>query len=327
MNRTQLFVLLLLTATGLSAQDGVGIAPFYGGRMAAVSLTFDDGLIDQYTLVYPQLKQRGLRATFAVIGSKVGGMMRSSQDRRDGTVGTPTMSWAMLRQLAQDGHEISNHGWEHRAVTRLSGESLRREIQHNDTVIYEQTGHFPRSFVYPGNNKNDETVAFCEQDRVGSRTFQISLGSKRDSVWLRQWIDELVDKGQWGVTMTHGIIRGYDHFADPQVLWSFLDDLTARQAQLWVAPFCEVAAYVHERDHVQLTVTRNGRQLTVTPSTTLDARIFHQPLTLVVRGMVTKAVQQGTQLPVSQRQDSSYIDFLPHHGNIHITIRQSDTYE
>lgn len=50
----------------------VTIAPYYGGRQAALSLTFDDGLLDQYTLAFPQLKSRGLKATFAIIGSKVG---------------------------------------------------------------------------------------------------------------------------------------------------------------------------------------------------------------------------------------------------------------
>lgn len=70
----------------------VTIAPYYGGRQAAISLTFDDGLLDQYTLAFPQLKSRGLKATFAIIGSKVGGIIRSKQDRIDHTDGTPVIT-------------------------------------------------------------------------------------------------------------------------------------------------------------------------------------------------------------------------------------------
>ena len=53
------------------AQIQVSIAPYYQGRQAALSLTFDDGLMDQYTLARTELNKRGLRATFAVIGSKL----------------------------------------------------------------------------------------------------------------------------------------------------------------------------------------------------------------------------------------------------------------
>ena len=307
----------IATAT---AQVQVSVAPYYGGRLAALSLTFDDGLEDQFTLAAPQLNQRGLKATFAIVGSKVGGVMRSKQDRADGTDGTPVMTWDMIRQLQREGHEIASHGWQHRGVTRLSKEELRHEVQRNDTVIYEQTGLFPRSFVYPGNSKSEEAVAFCEQGRVGSRTFQVSVGSRRDTTWLRRWVDGLIEKREWGVAMTHGIARGYDHFRDPQVLWSFLDDMVARQDELWVAPFSDVAAYVRECRSVQLSVTQQGQLLTVTPTTALDARLFSHPLTLVVKGVVSEAVQHGVSLPVSQRQGNSLIDFHPHHGTIQITI-------
>ena len=96
--RLLLFIVSSLLFSPVVAQ--VSIAPYYGGHQAALSLTFDDGLEDQYTLAWPELKKRGLRATFAIIGSKVGGIMQSKQDRIDGTNGTPTMTWDMLRELA-----------------------------------------------------------------------------------------------------------------------------------------------------------------------------------------------------------------------------------
>ena len=105
------FIAMLLCITGIHGQQ-VSITPYYGGRQAALSLTFDDGLEDQYTLAFPELKRRGLKATFAIIGSKVGGIMRSKQDRIDGTNGTPVMTWEQLREMAADGQEIASHGWE-----------------------------------------------------------------------------------------------------------------------------------------------------------------------------------------------------------------------
>jgi hypothetical protein len=43
-----------------------------------LSRTFDDGIQDQYTLAYPELKKSGLRATFGIIGSKVGGTIKAT---------------------------------------------------------------------------------------------------------------------------------------------------------------------------------------------------------------------------------------------------------
>ena len=311
-------MLTLLAATCWQAKaQQVSVAPYYGGRQAALSLTFDDGRLDQYTLAYPELRKRGLRATFAIIGSKVGGVMRSKQDRAEGTDGTPCMTWDMLREMAANGMEIPSHGWSHQAVTRLDKETLRREVQHNDTVIYEQTGRFPRTFFYPGNAKNDACVSFCEQDRVGSRTFQVSIGSKRDTMWLYRWVEALIETGKWGVGMTHGIARGYDHFKDPKVLWALLDYLVERQHRIWVAPFCEVAAYVKERQHTRLDVRRADGRLLVKPTCTLDARLFLQPLTLVVEGDAPlHAMQDGRELEVSRQDGVALVDFNPHGGVI-----------
>lgn len=306
---------LLTTAAVCDAQPTVGIAPYRGGRLAAVSYTFDDGLQDQYTLARPELNRRGLRATFAIIGSKVGGVMHSKQDRKDGTDGTPCMTWDMVRQLAADGHEIASHGWEHKAVTRLTPDQLRHEVQRNDSAILTETGRRPRTFVYPGNAKTDETIAFCEQDKVGSRTFQTSIGSKRDTTWLRQWVEGLVEQGAWGVGMTHGIARGYDHFENPQVLWAHLDYIAARQDEVWVAPLCEVAAYVKERENTELQVSTAADSLTVRPACTLDPLLFRQPLTLMLgSGLWQQARQDGQPLTVYRHRGQTLVDIDPHGG-------------
>jgi hypothetical protein len=48
------FSVTLLAAMSVQAMaQQVSVAPYYGGRLAALSLTFDDGLQDQYTLAFP----------------------------------------------------------------------------------------------------------------------------------------------------------------------------------------------------------------------------------------------------------------------------------
>ena len=319
LNRIRLIALFSYVFVCINGQERISVASYYHGRQAAVSYVFDDGLEEHFTMVFPELKKRGLRATFAIIGSKIGGFMHSSQDKKNGSNGTPCMTWEMLRQLTAEGYELSNHGWEHKNVTRLNDEELRYEVQHNDTIIYENTGYFPRTYCYPGNRTTSEAVAFCEQNRVGTRTFQMSIGSKRDSVWLREWIDTLITRGEWGVGMTHGITEGYDHFSDPQVLWHHFEYVSKLQNKLWVAPFCEVAAYIRERDNVQLEIKETGDSIIITPTSTIDSHLFTQPLTLILQGItIRNAEQKGHALTIYKKDGKQLIDFNPYAGDIHL---------
>ncbi len=322
-----LIIIFAIVELSISAQPlTVRVAPYYQGRKAALSLTFDDGLQEHYTLLRQELNSRGLRATFAIIGSKVGSMMRSSQDKAMGISGTPCMTWQMIQQLAADGHEIGSHGWEHKNVTKLPAEQLRYEVQHNDSIIMMHTGRFPMSYFYPGNQKDSVTIAFCERNRVGSRTFQTSIGSKRDTLWLRQWVDGLVEKRKWGIGMTHGITTGYDHFTDPQILWSFLDYVVACQNNLWVAPFSEVAAYICERDNIELRVNQKDDHVEICPVSTLCPNTYHQPLTLIITGSsVRLAKQNGHKLHVYQKNGLQMVDFQPTDGTILLKVAASPT--
>ncbi|MBR1447810.1 MAG: polysaccharide deacetylase family protein, partial [Prevotella sp.] len=287
-----------------------------------MTYTFDDGLQDQYTLAFPELRKRGLKATFAVIGSKVGGIVRSSQDKAMGITGTPTMTWDMLREMAADGQEISSHGWEHKNVTKLSADQLRFEVQHNDTMIYMQTGHFPRTYFFPGNRRDSVALTFCQQERVGCRTAQIAIGSKHDSTWLNHWVDGLIARGEWGVGMTHGIATGYDHFSDPKVLWSHWDYITAHQDRVWVATFHDVAAYMAERDNAILSISTHPGVLIVNVTCTLSSSLYNVPLTLVINQEAgVCSVRQGNHnLPIYCRNGKTLVDIDPHGGAIEIGV-------
>lgn len=314
--------LLLASATQLSAQTSVGIAKYKGNRAAAISYTFDDGLLEQYTELFPVLQKYGLKATFCVNGNTIDRYERMIEtgDTTDMLVREkPRTTWAMLRKMSNDGQEITSHGWAHTNVKKIDGEALRYELEHNDSVIYRHTGRYPRTFFYPGNAKSPEKVAYCERGRVGTRTRQVSLGSKRNAQWLRAWTDSLIAKGEWGIGMTHGISRGYDHFPRPQIFFDHLAEVSRRQDSIWVGTFRAVCAYTKERDNVKITVREQKRKITVTPTMTLDAQLFDEPLTLVIDCPVASAMQGGKPLTVVRHGGKSLVDFLPAGGDITLT--------
>ena len=57
-----IFLLLYVPLESIAADDEevkVSIAQYRGGRDAAISYTFDDGLLEQYTLVFPEKEYKG----------------------------------------------------------------------------------------------------------------------------------------------------------------------------------------------------------------------------------------------------------------------------
>lgn len=311
--------LCVLFCSNLSfgADRKVYVAPYKHDKACAVSYTFDDGLAEHYTLAAPQLERRGFRGTFFINGSKVNKDERHIRD-------TARVTWPQLREMARNGHEISNHGWAHRNFAKFPLPVLKEDILKNDSAIYVNVGVMPRTFAYPNNTKQGEAMEFVVQNRVGTRIKQRSVGSKRTARDLEKWVNTLIKTGDWGVGMTHGLTYGYDAFRNPQPLWQHWDWVKANEDKIWVGTFREVAAYMKEREAVRLTVTEKKNKLHITPRLELDKELFTEPLTMVVEGGEMKKVtaRQGRKkLPVQLRAGKALFDFNPFGGEIIVTIR------
>ena len=305
--------------SGFSSGAGwnVSVAKYRHDKVCAISYTFDDGLAEHYTLAAPQLEQRGFRGTFFINGSKVNKDERHIKD-------TTRVTWPQLKEMAEKGHEISNHGWAHRNFAKFPFEVLKEDILKNDSAIYAHVGVMPRTYAYPNNTKQGEAMAFVARNRVGTRLKQRSVGSKRTARDLEKWMETLIKTGDWGVGMTHGLTYGYDAFGNPQRLWEHWEQVKANEDKIWVGTFHEVVSYLKEREAIRLTVTEKKNKLHVVPELPLDKELFTEPLTMVVEGGTMKKVsaRQGKKkLSVQLRSDKAFFDFDPFGGEIIVTIR------
>ena len=299
------------------ADWNVSVAKYRHDKVCAISYTFDDGLAEHYTLAAPQLEQRGFRGTFFINGSKVNKDERHIKD-------TTRVTWPQLKEMAEKGHEISNHGWAHRNFAKFPFEVLKEDILKNDSAIYAHVGVMPRTYAYPNNTKQGEAMAFVARNRVGTRLKQRSVGSKRTARDLEKWMETLIKTGDWGVGMTHGLTYGYDAFGNPQRLWEHWEQVKANEDKIWVGTFHEVVSYLKEREAIRLTVTEKKTKLHVVPELPLDKELFTEPLTMVVEGGTMKKVsaRQGKKkLSVQLRSDKAFFDFDPFGGEIIVTIR------
>lgn len=301
--------LSLLMLTACTQVHDVRVTPYQGDRQAAISFTFDDGMLCHYTDIAPALEQNGFRGTFWIIGANM--------DREE--PGYPWMTWQQVAELSERGHEMSNHSWNHPDLTKLTPEQLAWEVSYCDSVLEAVTGSRPRTFCYPYNAMSPEVVAYCSQNRVGTRTTQQAQGqveSHQTADSLTAWLHRVIGQREWGVTMTHGTTYGWDLWNEPEVLYNFFAEVREASDSVWVAPFADVAAYIEERDHLLLSWTSNGSALVLTPSLNqLDPTLFDQPLTFRIDGTfgdVTPVAQQGTtKLEVKNLGTYLLVDAIP----------------
>lgn len=298
-----------------SSDNPVYIAKYKNGKACAISYTFDDGLKEHYTLIAPRLAKIGFKGTFWVWAKCI--------DNDSFSLGKPRMTWTELQEMSAQGHEISSHSWSHPNLTRLSPEMLKFEIEKNDTLIFEKLGKMPRTFCYPGNAFNDAVVQAASKNRVGTRISQFAVGSKSTAESLNKWVNELVEKGEWGVTMTHGITYGYDSFPDPSVLWNHLEKVKLQADKIWVGTFKEIAAYIKERENIQLDIIERRGSIIITPHLSLKNELFNEPLTMVIKKegvRKVKAKQRKKKLSTRVAQDKVLLNFNPNGGTIEVKI-------
>ncbi len=291
------------------------VAKYKGDKTAAISYTFDDGLAEHFSLVFPAFEKLGFKGTFWINGRA----LSDTAFQR----GIPRVTWKQLKKMAKRRHEISSHGWAHRNITKLSLEELRYELQHNDTAIFLITGVFPRTFCYPGNAKNDNVIAVVESDRIASRTHLFDVGGKITDENLEKQIAELVANGNWCVTMTHGITYGYDCFFDANVLWRHLQKVKAQEDKIWIGTFAEVAAYMKERQNFTFETKKTDNGFIISPHLSLNKNLFTEKLTMVFEMQVTTkiTVKQGNKkLKTKALPGKILFDIDPSGGTIDVKL-------
>ena len=102
------------------------------GDARVVSLTFDDGPNAQATpAILDVLRQEGVLATFFVLG-------RHAE------------RWpALVRRVADEGHQLGNHGYWHRKLHRRTPAYVRDDLQRGTDAIERAAGVRPRFFRAP----------------------------------------------------------------------------------------------------------------------------------------------------------------------------------
>jgi peptidoglycan/xylan/chitin deacetylase (PgdA/CDA1 family) len=130
----------------LSAQvAGRHAAGELGGTL---SITFDDGYLDNFETAAPILRKLGLPATFFVATGFIGSQTVAPWDRQ--LVRQPGwMDWEQVRGLASQGFEIGCHTDSHIDLGAADAETIRAELETSKRKLEHQLGRPVRLFAYP----------------------------------------------------------------------------------------------------------------------------------------------------------------------------------
>jgi peptidoglycan/xylan/chitin deacetylase (PgdA/CDA1 family) len=156
-----------------------------------IALTIDDGPSPVYTpQVLRVLEKYDVRATFSMVGENV------------------SYYPSVAKDVAEAGHTIINHTWNHANLTSLNASAQLREITRATEAIHTATGVRPRMFRAPYGAWSQQTLRYCAAERLTPLDWSVD---PRD--WARPGVSEIVSTIM-KTTRTGSIILEHDGGGD-----------------------------------------------------------------------------------------------------------------
>jgi len=137
--------------------------------MSYCSIVFDDGYQETFDNVLPILKEKNLRATFAVA------MEPENIEKSENIVCAREQIWG---KAIKQGHEIASHSISHRALTTLKENELDLELR----APAKNLGSI--SLVYPGGAYNQQVKQVARKYYWCARTAEKGINELPIKDWF-----------------------------------------------------------------------------------------------------------------------------------------------
>ena len=111
-----------------------------------VALTFDDGPGATTSRLLDELKKRGIRATFFVVGT-------NAAKHPD-----------LLKRMAAEGHVVGSHSYAHKNLTKLTYAQISEDMEKTAEIIRSATGTVPVLMRPPGGNCNSTLQEYAQKN-------------------------------------------------------------------------------------------------------------------------------------------------------------------
>ena len=168
----------------------------YGTKLPSkpIILTYDDTVIDQFTVAETEMKKYGFKGVFFIMTV---------------SLGRPNyMSRTQVKSLSDEGHVIGSHTWDHHNVKKYRGEDWVTQIEKPTKTLKDITGKDIKYFAYPFGLWNPEAIP-----ELKKRGFDgaFVLAEKRDEKDPLFTIRRIIASGYWSPkTLHNSIVNSFD---------------------------------------------------------------------------------------------------------------------
>ena len=247
---------------------------FKGDAIAAISMTFDDGLPSQLKKAIPILDKHGLNATFFI--------------HTDNIKPTWASTWDAWLPVVKSGHEVGSHTKSHPALSELSNSRrIRDEIEGSADLIEQKLGVRPISFAYPFSDVNDVIRRKVRDeyfiDRDSCRMWGGAEFTAADGI---ESIEKAVEKGAWLYCMMHGVDDSSFRSIVEKEFAGIVEYLAENRETIWTDTYSNIGLYTRERILVDLklkNICKGGFMLRLDiPKDVRFRKYMNKPLTLKI---------------------------------------------
>lgn len=316
------------------------ITDWFENKHGAISISFDDGSMTQYTEGVPVMDKYGIKATFALITEWMSENPSLSAEK--GNFSIEKFGWKQARELLANGNEIASHNEFHIKLDTVPEDKVLSMMINSKKTIEQNINHPVYTFVFPysstkpflfpltvkagylfartgtdqTNIKNDfnfsrlATYAIYNENNPSPEDFSEKIDSAYDK-WIILNYHHLFrdDSKEMNLLRFHNVTNTYS--VTPAMFERQMR--IARNSNHWIAPISTVGRYVRQKENSRLEITDHNDRILVKTVVDLDKTVYNVPLTLefttgwkVIK--VSNSLNDGIYNP---RNNKVYINVLP----------------
>lgn len=152
-----------------------------------IMLTFDDTDQEQFTIGAAEMNKYNFKGVYFIMTIAIGRPRYMSKEQ--------------LKQLADEGHFVQGHTWDHHMVTKYAAEDWDKQLTEANKKLEGITGKKINYFAYPFGLWNTGAVRALKERNI-KMAFQLS--TKRDSTEPLYTVRRMIVPGTWS---TQGMLK------------------------------------------------------------------------------------------------------------------------
>ena len=328
------------TESDTAVETKFKLTDWYENSNGAISLSFDDASMTQYTEGVPILDKYGIKATFALVTEWE--QENPSMSAETGNFAIEKFGWKQARELIEKGNEIASHNYYHVKMDTIPEDRVLQMMKDSKEITEKNTGHPVYTFVFPYSstksflfpltvqagylfartgtdqiNSNDivdfkklATVAIYSENNPTPYDFDQTIINSRNH-WLILNYHHIFpdDSKEMGLLRYHNVQNTYS--VTPAMFERQMR--IARNSGFWIAPISYIGRYIMQRENSNLEITDHGDRILLKVNCSLDRNTFNLPMTVeyTTGNKVVKVINSQNDGVYNPRENKIYLEVLP----------------